>query len=156
MGIQHNLNPSPISNLNCNSLFCSQFSFMIFPFPVICSPNPYSPFPVLGTPKLQSSGLQLKAFTLPYAKGWFGHAIIKNIHVCLSHVEPRIILQYSKTHTVFYFSILQRYKSVDWRTCLGNTVGLTDSLINTMLLLLYTDIFKFQVTKSNCEVEVLL
>ena len=48
------------------------------------------------------------------------------------------------------------YKSVDWRTCLGNTVGLTDSLIDTMLLLLYTDIFKFEVTKSNCEVEVLL
>ena len=108
MGIQRNLNPSPISNLNCNSLFCSQFSFMIFPFPVICSPNPYSPLPVLATPKLQSSGLQLKAFTLPYAKGQFGHAIIKNIHVCLSYVEPRIILQCCKTHTVFYFSILQR------------------------------------------------
>ena len=26
----------------------------------------------------------------------------------VSHVEPRIILLYSKTHTVFYFSILQR------------------------------------------------
>ena len=109
MGIQRNLNPSPISNLNCNSLFCSQFSFMIFPFPVICSPNPCSPFPVLVTPKLQSSGLQLKAFRVRvYAKGQFGHAIIKNIHVCVSHIEPRIIFYYGKTHTVFYFSILQR------------------------------------------------
>lgn len=48
------------------------------------------------------------------------------------------------------------YKSVDWRTCPGNTVGLTNSLINTMLLLLHSDLFKFQVTKSNYEVGVLL